>query len=124
MQTAAPRPATAVVRPAVGPARRRRTVETAVQPRVTAAQAATPVQTTAALVVPIPVRWVALRTRRPRLPAIRVTAVMPAATAATAAPAVVRPAPRMAGRVVTPRVVRVLPTAVRVPLDRVVPVEL
>jgi hypothetical protein len=90
----------------------------------TAAQAATPVPTTAALVVPIPVPWVGLQTRRPRLPVTRVTAVPPAATVATAAPVAVQLVPRMAGQVVTRPVVLALPTAVRVLLDQVVPVEL
>src|SRR5262245_22930803 len=111
MQAAAPRPATAEVRPAAVRERRLPTVEMAVQLRVTAVPAATLVPTTAALVGPIPVPWVALRTRRPRLPAIRVTAVAPAAAAVTEAPVAAPRAPRMAGRVVPPGMVRALPTA-------------
>ena len=89
----------------------------------TAAQAATLAPTTAAPVVAIPVLWVALRTRRPHLPAILATAVTPAPTAVTVVPAPAALAPRLAGLVVIQPVVRALPMAVRVPLDQAVPVE-
>src|SRR5215510_1263787 len=92
------------------------------RPPATAAQAVTPVPTTAALVAPIPVLLVVLRTRRPRLPAIRATAVTPAATAATAAPGPALLVPRMAVRVATRPAARALPMAALVRLGRAVPV--